>query len=469
MKLYYISLLFSLLYFTSTAQNEFAENWHFGSGCDVSFSTGTPIAGNSSAMFSYEGSVSISDASGQLMFYSNGGDLHQQNDGFVWDVNNQPMPNGTLFDTAGCHSAVQSSLVMPKPGGTKEYYLFTIDCLESGPQAIAHYKGLRYSVIDMSLNGGLGDVTVKGATINPGYPNEYIRNAEAITATRHSNGTDYWLVTNVNDTIGVDTFFVYLVSQSGISAPMKQVVGQGTGGGQLKISVDGSRLAYGPEVFDFNKTTGIISNPINVGEDGYGRALSPNGRYLYVANAFTLYQFDLQAANVAASKVTIHTGQLLDIKGSMQIGPDCKIYVAQWRKGYLGVINNPDAGGSACNYVDNQLTLASSTGSEMGLPNFIDSDFGPCNPDGIEEYLSNVQWSIYPNPAKDVVSIECEFSLHKWNVTVLNALGQQVLPNRSLQGNNGLYSIDISGLKTGLYYIRLEKDGNQFSKKVIKS
>jgi hypothetical protein len=57
--------------------------------------------------------------------------------------------------------------------------------------------------------------------------------------------------------------------------------------------------------------------------------------------------------------------------GALQLGPDSRIYVAQ-ENGFLGVINNPNAKGAACNYIQNGQFLNGKI-SSLGLPGFISS------------------------------------------------------------------------------------------------
>lgn len=69
------------------------------------------------------------------------------------------MPNG--FGLAGkCDnfkdSGTQPALIIPKPESNSLYYVFTTDCIEDTLK-----MGLRYSIVDMNMNNGNGDVSVK--------------------------------------------------------------------------------------------------------------------------------------------------------------------------------------------------------------------------------------------------------------------------------------------------------------------
>ena len=150
-------------------------NWFFGfgAGLDMGGATPSPIPG--STMQTDEGVASISDQGGQLLFYTNGET--------IWDRDHQPMPNGTgLY---GSFSSSQSALIVPDPADSLQYYVFTT------PGQVAAwgggYNGLAWSLVDMNLNNGKGDVTIKNQELVPLV-------TEKLHATRHANGTDVWVV-----------------------------------------------------------------------------------------------------------------------------------------------------------------------------------------------------------------------------------------------------------------------------------
>src|SRR5882762_2021002 len=137
--------LFSL--FISLSQLVFSQHqsdkWYFGIYAGLDFTSGSPIPITDGALSTSEGCSSISDYNGNLLFYTDGRT--------VYDRNNQAMPNGAGLD--GGESSTQAALIVPLPGiSTQVYYIFTTDQI-GGP------LGFRYSVVDMTLNGGFGDVT----------------------------------------------------------------------------------------------------------------------------------------------------------------------------------------------------------------------------------------------------------------------------------------------------------------------
>jgi hypothetical protein len=85
-----------------------------------------------------------------------------------------PGGNGVLL---GNGSSTQSALILPNPGNSNQYYIFTAD--QGG--YINPNVGIHYSLVDMMLNNGLGDVAILNTQIQ-GPPM-----TEKIAATRHAN------------------------------------------------------------------------------------------------------------------------------------------------------------------------------------------------------------------------------------------------------------------------------------------
>ncbi|NII29560.1 T9SS type B sorting domain-containing protein [Pseudoflavitalea sp. X16] len=318
-----------------------------------------------------EGVSSISDkATGQLLFYSEGTT--------VWNRNHAIMPNGTGLQ--GDYSSTQSSIIVPNPGNPNQYYLFTT----------ALSQGVRYSVIDMTLAGGLGDViaaTKNTSLITPAA------SSEKLIAVQHCNKTDFWVITH---TLNSNTFYVYLVNATGVQAPVTYNIGYSIGNavywegaGYLKFSPDGSKLVHviGPantgalsraEILSFNNKTGIVSGPVTVLDNlnsPYGAEFSQSNKYLYISELLgkRLLQYDLTAPNINASQYTITNSANL-LFGALQLGPDNKIYVSAENGynigyGYLGVINNPEASGAGCGYIQDAINL-NGKATLIGLPTF---------------------------------------------------------------------------------------------------
>jgi hypothetical protein len=94
---------------------------------------------------------------------------------------------------------------------------------------------------------------------------------EKLSAARHCNGKDFWIIVHKATGAGME-FYAYLLTSNGIntSPAISNVDGVSTTGGQLKISPNGKKMAVGnPYVpnsavlFDFDNQTGTVSNPLH--------------------------------------------------------------------------------------------------------------------------------------------------------------------------------------------------------------
>lgn len=345
-----------------------ANIWYFGEEAGLDFTQGHPVALTDGSMRAFEGTASICDTEGNLLFYSNGGDAPYV--GGIWNREHNLMPNGDLDGSGGCGSSFQSSLVVPHPKYEEKYYLFTTDCIENNSTG-----GLRYSIIDMSLDGGKGDVAVKDVLLTTPVD-------ESLTAVQHANGRDFWVICHKLHT---DSFYVYHLTAHGITGLMKWKIGPTTPdyAGALKVSTNGERLVYSglnfTALFHFNNQTGRISDYEDLGVASYSACFSPNCELLYVANGVNrkIFQFDLLQRDVAASAVIVGTTVSTGF-GGMQLGPDDRIYVARFvTSTHLGVIMNPNIKGTNCSYVDDGIHLGGKNG-KGGLPNYVNNMVGEC-------------------------------------------------------------------------------------------
>ncbi len=205
--------------------------------------------------------------------------------------------------------------------------------------------------------------------------------------------------------LGTDSFYTYLLDSSGIQAPVISEVGRSVSGfnnkeiGYLRASLDGKRIAaahvinitQSVEVFDFDNSTGIISNPIEITNFGpanipYGVEFSPNGDILYVTDYSVassndygqLHQYDLLAGNeVAINNSKLIVDSFPGPGGALIMGPDFKIYQTEINKDSLSVIDNPNVLGLGCNHQKYSLNInVSGQKLKHGLPNFINDIYG---------------------------------------------------------------------------------------------
>ncbi|MFD2785068.1 T9SS type B sorting domain-containing protein [Hymenobacter rubripertinctus] len=367
-----LALLLSL---SARAQFETSQ-WYFGNQAGLDFRTGTPVPLTNGLLYSAEGCSSRADSLGNLLLYTNGVT--------IWNQRHQVMAGGASL--RGNTSTTQY-LVVAQPGRRGLYYLLS-------PDKKDETNGFRYSVIDMGRQNGLGEVVQREVPLHP-------TSSERVAAVPHANGRDLWILGHERAT---DVFFAYLLTAQGLGASpvlsrdalaprSVQVIGQ------LKASPDGRRLAMAigsldpqqpagtpsVELLDFDPATGRLSNPVLLPPArmaSYGVEFSPNGRLLYVSDPFSksIYQYDVTAANVAASALPVPSSAGPDQQGgtpsALQLGPDGRIYVAQSTTvgtTRMGVIIDPDRRGAACAYLPLGVELAGRR-SVLGLPSFVQRD-----------------------------------------------------------------------------------------------
>jgi gliding motility-associated-like protein len=349
--------------------NSFAQKqnnqWRFGGAGAIDFNTVPPSFVNGCVIATGEGSASVADkVTGALLFYTDGVT--------VWNANNLVMPNGTglLGGTPALLSSTTAAVIVPKPGSNSLFYMITIDEQSSN-------NGVRYSVIDMTLNGGLGDVVA-------GQKNIFLfqTNSEKLEVVPASDGLSFWLITH--ETVG-NSFFSFKIDNNGIqTTPVISQIGgtQGNGAGHMKINKQFNKIAIGLlnlgagsstqiELFDFNNTTGVISNAIIWNYNFqvaliYGVEFSPNGKVLYVSDLQNLVQYDITQPTPLAIENSAYQVSSNN-NTSLQLGIDDKIYV---NAGSVNAINCPDKLGAACGYQTN--VIANQTGGGgYGLPKWV--------------------------------------------------------------------------------------------------
>jgi len=378
MRQLHLSVLFVLFLTILSAQNE-GNIWYFGNGVGLDFNSGTPVLITGSNMITPEGCASYCDADGNLLFYSNGGGRVSPSpdvpSGGIWNRNNDQMYDMQGLQGGG-FSAAQSSIIIPSPVASGQYYLFTMEETEFDVDGIPVGqelgRGFSYFVIDMNLNGGLGDVVVQDVNVHvPSY--------QSLSAALHSNGTDYWVVIVDNNT---DNFFVYELDENGLSNPMPRQRDSDLLPSQpIKISPDGTRLSEAGVLYNFNTNNGNITNPRNLTNSAYGLAFSPSSQYLYIAEQqgadVVVKRYETTSNNVASTEEELFFLENV-ISGQMQIAPDGKIYwvVRPFNSpeiSYLHTIDCPNS--SNPTLVEEVFTLSNDLYPTGGLPNFTDHIF----------------------------------------------------------------------------------------------
>lgn len=385
--------------------------WALGYKAGIDFNSGAPVAiqtalnGNQPVNYHLsEGSASVCDASGGLLFYTDGS--------YLWDRTHNFMPNGqwlapvpfgwpptgTNFSTTNTDN--QNSVIVPMPGDPDKYYVFSKTRF-----AWPYYsRQLYYSVVDMTLNGGLGDVV-------PGQKSIFLDSAlMGCMIAIPGNDCNVWLITRKQDYYNrVDSFFqAFEITAAGVNhnAVMSTVPNNFTVDdqsyiwGRMVVSPDRTKIADTRStsnnsaiisgdmgLYNFDPATGLLSNetllswynplPYTGASRILGVCFSPDNSKLYMSGqayyngAYQfhagIYQFDLSSgipATIMGSMTYITAVHNYDLK----MGPDNKVYYNSSNHFVNGVeivdigrIEQPNLGGTACNPQPNIVSLLPGT------------------------------------------------------------------------------------------------------------
>jgi hypothetical protein len=471
----FLNLVIVFSFIPCIAQQE-GNTWVFGDSAGIIFnnSNATPLLGT--ILSSYEGSSSISDINGNLLFYSGYNMAYGLDSLTVINKFHKVILNGTGIYGSQVSTSAQGCLLLPDPGDNNKIYLIT----HRQKQSPFDYK-IYYSIIDKTLNSDSGAVILKNIPL-PGIDNFM---AEQMQAIRHGNGKDWWLITHQGST---DQFYKYLIDSSGVNGPYIQSIGtiltsNNSIMGNIKFSPDGERLVLVAgsgivDLYNFDRCTGTISNLISLGTNSpgfniskYGCSFSTSSQILYVSDVdIGLYQYDLLSSNIQASKQTIWLKPNLPYleTGQHLLAPDNKIYIASIHSGQfslqnmnLSVINSPDSLGLVCDFQPYSFYLGGRR-SFYGLPNIPDYSLlaveGGCVVSVEEVGISKNDFVLFPNPANDELNIAVKSSHEKISVKVFNILGEEVLSSAFTNQIN----IDISSFTAGIYLVKLCNEKNEF-------
>jgi len=424
--------IFLLSFWGALAQGE-ANNWYFGFNAGITFNTNPPTALSNGQLSTNEGCSSISDANGNLLIYTDGRT--------IWNRNHQIMSNADYFNGTGLNgdpSSTSSGLIVPHPTNPNLYFVFTIDephhenanaypsrgpadrngnsiplytdTNQGVPEADDGFNnGLNYSVVDLSLDGGLGNVIPSERnneliTYDPSDSEQIkYKASEKITAVRGRDCNSVWVITHFRN-----KFYTFFIDQAGIDEtpvisevpPLLEVDNYRRAAiGYLKASPLGDKLLIAHNttnfdqsgtqdagdgnvyVYDFDNLTGTVTNPLELiaGVNAYGVEFSQDGTKAYATVEDTsnkIYQWDLNSTDISNSITSITNLGLP--RTALQLGPDGKIYHSIINTSTLGVINNPNELGTASNYSQSSSQGAISLNGRiatLGLPPFIQSLF----------------------------------------------------------------------------------------------
>ncbi len=417
--------------------------------------------------------MGISDKNGVFQFYSNGCDIISANNSSL--VNGEGISPGVVEDvfcnSVNANPIPQGGLIIPVPSKNNEYYVINydlqlvnyFDTLEAwDPQNLLLHR------VDMDLNNGDGAVVSKNEAV---IHDDLALARGQLQAVKHANGIDWWVMV---PKAASNCYHLILLTAEGVREEKIICSGEAwnafSGTGQAVFSQDGTKYVRanpwnGINIFDFDRCSGELSNPIvfpftETGFQGVGVAISPNGNLLYVTRLDKIFQFDLLAEDVENSKVLIDTlgPNLPSFAASMflcQLAPDDKIYIAgTGSHSFLHVINSPNERGLACDFRQNGIVLPDL--NFVGIPNFPNYDLGasseycePLSTSIFDSALVTGHLDISPNPAIQSVVLNIEGETIS-SYSIYSIHGAELI---SVEEEGIKLNVDISALPSGAYIV----------------
>jgi len=314
------------------AQNQ--RNLFFNSFDNVirlDFATDPPIPYGTGVAGSYEGIAHYEDGSGNLLFWFNSNGVYDQNGTFM---------SGSFGMLANSSSA--EICISPVPGNPNQYYI-----LYNAETCSALY----YSIVDMTLNGGLGNVISLNTLISNA------NHSEGMEVVQIPDTENYWFLTY---RCGVG-FTKYHITPSGIATgvvfhPYPMPLGGYDGRGEFDYHRGriGAGFAWSTQVFlaDFDPVDGEVCSPVTLSStdfsnNPFGVEFSPTGNKMYFTLWYTtgqpnIFQYNFETGTYTGYLPPFGGSGFISGLGEIEMGSNGKLYVIQDGGTNITVIENPD-------------------------------------------------------------------------------------------------------------------------------
>lgn len=395
-----------LFSFSVRAQYQSSPIWAFGHNAGLDFTGGTAAPITTGITTHSARSATQCDAQGNILFYANGYR--------IWDRQGNEMSNSVNPLWPGPYTSGwnMNAMIVPDANDTNRYLVFnTFPSLGNPPWGQYFMGQLTYSVVDMTLNNGLGDVVA-------GQNNVLLdNNAGHYMTIVPGDACSLWLIVQAG-IVHMFDFKAYKITPAGLTTtPVvshfsmlpsfhpSMPYGVDNRSGNMIYSYQHNKIFVSYEsadlfAFDFDPATGVVSHsqPLDFAySPGFpnsasmpGICLSPNEDFLYVSGYTSGASYQLRQYPVQYSGSSVTLGASVPVfssnngsytyiqqqtgfawwQSAIQRGPDNKIYNAYTMgQDFMGRIEDPDQPGLACNYDPDAISLAPGTFTTSGLPN----------------------------------------------------------------------------------------------------
>ena len=446
-------------------------------GSMIDFSNGEPKVSFFETPGHLGASVTMSDEKGEILFYTNGCRIWNSKHEIL--VNGDTLMPGAFFESR-CgnlpYAGWQTILSLPMPKSSNEYVIF-----HQLNNEYYFLVGLNYSILRFD------DEHPNGIVFNKNQSIIHDTLATNLTATKHANGRDWWVITPENTWRKfTNSYYTVLLTADGTSEPNKQSIGEKwefrDWSSQSVFSPDGSKYIRmnpfsGLFIYDFDRCDGILSSPQHfsfpLDTVMSGVAVSPNSRFLYTCLQDKIYQLDLLSDNIKESmiKVAEYDG-FQDPLGTYffqaMLAPNGKIYISSPNTvRSMTVIENPNEKGLACNVNQHSLQLKTRIG--WMTPNFVNYRLGEleegCDVNSVDKIDAQIDKIIFPNPSTGTIQINLPTDIGEVNFQLYDMGGQQIFIQNDVLPSEEIHLINIAN---GLYFYKIfDSQGRSWSGKVV--
>ena len=434
----------------------------------------------------------ISDESGNLLMSSNGI--------FISDATGDTMQGGgglnpnSFTDNWKQYGLIlfYGNIILPVPDDSVKYVLFHQTGNYNAISAFSSTE-IYYSVIDMSLNSGLGSVVSKN---NIALTGSF---GWGLSACKHGNGRDWWVIA-LSDSATVAYKFlltpdtIMFVNQQNL--PIQGFYGFAA---QPAFSPDGEKFAFASgngngttgywssrvQLFDFDRCDGSFDLDTVIdysdGNVGVGSAFSPNSKYLYFSTTEHIYQIDTDTSDIGSTfqlvatndtflspSIPSYTNFLL-----MYLAANGKIYITSTSSViHLHEINYPDSAGALCNV--NLHNVLINNYNYHTVPNHPNYYLGrlvgsPCDTlTGIHDLAAyDFRFSISPNPNNGNFKIMYLLPQNKsGTLQIFDITGKEIYHQNLPPWSTAKY-ISLPKIADGVYQCTIISNNQRVNKKLV--
>ena len=273
-------------------------------------------------------------------------------------------------------------------------------------------------------------------------------------------------------------YFIMLLDSDGLHPPILECEGipwNNNDGAHSVFSPDRTKYARmnyqnGLHIYDFDNATGDLSNalvidfPNDTFPTNIGVSISANSRFLYASAKKRLYQFDLHALDIEASRTIVaewdgFANPFATIFNFSALAPDGKIYIASTSSTLnLHVIHKPDCPGLQCEVEQHGIELPAF--NFITIPNFPHYRNEPTyiNCDSMiitstKRFSDTFKVKVFPNPVTDFLTVDIQHDVDTKLIIEWYHINGQKISARTI--NERKNQFDLSTFPSGIYFYKI--------------